>query len=69
MTGTPQGIERPRTEHSIGSRAPISHRDGHRPRHRGERVWRMMPLERTGAFTFVCVAALLIIALAMVFFS
>jgi hypothetical protein len=27
----------------------------------------MMPLERTGAFTFVCVAALLIVGLLMAF--
>ena len=36
---------------------------------RGERVRRMMPLERSGAFTIACLAVLLIVATAMAFLS
>ena len=39
-----------------------------RPRHRG-RPRQMMPVERTGAFTLACLAALLVVALAMGFLS
>jgi hypothetical protein len=39
-----------------------------RARHR-ERPRRMMPLERTGAFTLACVAVLLILAVAMALVS
>jgi len=36
---------------------------------RGERVRRMVPLERSGAFTIACLAVLVILAAAMAFLS
>jgi hypothetical protein len=39
------------------------------PTRRGERVRRMMPLKRSGAFTLVCSAVLLIVAAVMALVS